>query len=115
MYGRHSQKLDVAFDAYEREYGAIPSEVKDLGMDYASKMDANRLAYGLFMAEAEGYLDTRESKMVRLLKDLKDKHNCGITYVELDQDYVSQFGLDIESFTQKDVNRCERALLSGRY
>ena len=110
MYGRFSKEIDVM--AAERGW---PEDFRNAAMEKASAVDAQNLAYGLFMAEAEGYLDTHESKMVRLLKDLKGKHDCGITYVELDQDYVSQFGLDIESFTQKDVNRCERALLSGRY
>lgn len=72
------------------------------------------LDYGLYMAECEGYLNTKESKVNAMLKDIVDKHNRGITYMELDQDYVSQFGLDIEDLTQNDINRCERALLSGR-
>lgn len=110
MYGRVSQEIDVM--AAEQGW---PEDIRNAAMEKASYQDANRLAYGLFMAEEEGYLDTRESKMVRLLKDLKSKHDCGITYVNLNQDYVSQFGLDIGSFTQKDVSRCERALLSGRY
>ena len=72
------------------------------------------LDYGLYMAEYEGYLDTKESKVNAMLKDIVDRHNRGITYMELDQNYVSQFGLDIEDLTQSDVNRCEKALLSGR-
>lgn len=72
------------------------------------------LEYGLFMAESEGYLDTHESKVQNMLKDLCGKHDRGITYMNLNQGYVEQFGLDIEDLTQSDVNRCERALLSGR-
>lgn len=72
------------------------------------------LSYGLYMAECEGYLDTKESKINAMLKDIVDKHNRGITHMNLNQDYVEQFGLDIEDLTQSDVNRCERALLSGR-
>ena len=72
------------------------------------------LDYGLYMAECEGYFDTKESKINAMLKDIVDKHNRGIIYVELDQDYISQFGLDIKDLTQNDVNRCQRTLLSGR-
>lgn len=72
------------------------------------------LEYGLFMAESEGYLDTHESKVQNMLKDLCGKHDQGITYMNLNQDYVEQFGLDIEDLTQSDVRRGQRALLYGR-
>jgi hypothetical protein len=114
MYGRNSRKTDVAIDAFEREYGYTPNNAEELRKQ-AAREDANRLAFHLFMAEAEGYLDTHDGKVNAMLKDLCDKHDRGITYMNLNQDYVEQFGLDIEDLTQSDVNRCERALLSGRY
>jgi hypothetical protein len=72
------------------------------------------LEYGLFMAESEGYLNTHESKVQNMLKDLCSKHDQGVRYMNLNQDYVEQFGLDIEDLTQSDVQRGQRALLYGR-
>lgn len=109
MYGRFSKEINVM--AAERGW---PEDFRNAAMERASAVDAQNLAYGLYMAECEGYLNTKESKVNAMLKDIVNKHNRGITYMELDQDYVSQFGLDIEDLTQNDINRCERALLSGR-
>lgn len=69
------------------------------------------LDYGLYMAECEGYIPTHEGKVNAMIKDIKSKRACGITYMNLDQDYVSQFGLDIEDLTPYDVSRCEKALV----
>lgn len=36
-----------------------------------------KLDYGLFMAEKEGYLDTRESKIQSAIQEFVRLHNCG--------------------------------------
>lgn len=69
------------------------------------------LAYGLYMAESEGFIPTHEGKVNAMLKDIKEKRKCGITQMDLDQSYVSQFGLNIEDLTLYDVRRCEKALI----
>ena len=69
------------------------------------------LEYGLFMAEAEGYLDTHEGKVNRMLRDIRNQRRQGVTHMNLNQEYVSQFGLEIEDLTSRDVRRCEQALI----
>ena len=69
------------------------------------------LEYGLFMAEAEGYLDTHEGKVNRMLRDIRNQRRQGVTHMNLNQEYVSQFGLEIEDLTIYDVQRCEQALV----
>lgn len=59
-----------------------------------------KLAYGLFMAEAEGYLDTRENRIQRSINELVRLYNKGV-----DINLLS---------TQKSVfNRCQLFNLSN--
>lgn len=67
------------------------------------------LAYGLFMAETNGLLDTHESKVQKLLKDLKAKAEYGLDSWVIDDLYLSNFGLKIEDLTAKDLRRIESA------
>lgn len=72
------------------------------------------LGYGLFMAEAEGYLNTHTSKMNRLLKDVRDKYYAGVSSLTIDSEYLSQFDLDMEDLTDNDYIRIGQVARTGR-
>ena len=66
------------------------------------------LAYGLFMAEAEGYLDTHYSKVQALIKDLKQKaERNGYGRYILNDSYLNRFGLTFDDLTPEDWRRIE--------
>lgn len=73
-----------------------------------------RLDYGLFMAEAEGLLDTHESKVQRVLRDLRDRYNdnCGDVYVE--PNYLDSFDLEHEDLSEYDLQRIAKVVETGR-
>ena len=56
------------------------------------------LEYGLFMAEAEGYLDTHDSKINRLLNDIEIKfqHHEPIA---IDEEICQAYGLTFSDIT----------------
>ena len=60
------------------------------------------LAYGLFMAEAEGYLDTHSSKVQALIKDLKKKQRAGYDSYSITASYLKKFDLTFEDLTSED-------------
>ena len=60
------------------------------------------LAYGLFMAEAEGYLDTHYSKVQALIKDLKKKQRSGYDSYVITSSYLKKFDLTFEDLTSED-------------
>ena len=60
------------------------------------------LAYGLFMAEAEGYLDTHYSKVQALIKDLKKKQRSGYDSYAITSSYLKKFDLTFEDLTRED-------------
>lgn len=73
------------------------------------------LDYALFMAETEGYLDTHTSKINRLYKDIKRLKDTGeISYLELDNNYLAQFGLTEADLTPDIVAKCQRIADVGR-
>lgn len=63
------------------------------------------LAYGLFMAEAEGHLDTHESKMQRMLKDIQNRYHRGDGHLKVHDGYLEDFGLKFEDLTGHDLRR----------
>lgn len=63
------------------------------------------LAYGLFMAEAEGHLDTHESKVQRVLRDIQWLYEQGCGKLTVGDDYLSRFGLRFEELTGHDLRR----------
>ena len=71
------------------------------------------LDYALFMAEKEGYIDTHESKIQRVLRDIRDKKEIGYHFLEIDDRYLSQFGLTLNDFTSHDLERCQKVALTG--
>lgn len=56
------------------------------------------LEYGLFMAEAEGYLDTHDSKVNRLLKDIEGKFQRHEPIV-IDEETCQEYGLTFDDIT----------------
>ena len=72
------------------------------------------LAYGLFMAEAEGYLDTHESKVQRVLKDIQRLYNEGCGEFIVESNYLENFGLTFEELTGHDLRRMALMAENGR-
>lgn len=72
------------------------------------------LAYGLYMAEAEGYLDTHESKVQRVLKDIQHYYNEGYEKLTIGDEYLSQFGLTFRELTNNDIRRMALMAENGR-
>ena len=64
-----------------------------------------KLAQGLFMAEAEGYLDTHESKVQRMLKDIQKRYHEGQEKLTVHDGYLSDFDLEFEDLTGHDLRR----------
>ena len=65
------------------------------------------LEYGLFMAEAEGYLDTHDSKINRLLKDIEKKFKRHEP-IAIDEEICQEYGLtfaDITIGVLKDIDK----------
>jgi hypothetical protein len=76
-----------------------------------------KLEYALFMAEAEGLLDTHESKVQRMLKDLchfRGKVFNSNIWQFISIDYLSQFGLCPEDLNTYDKQRMASVLETGR-
>ena len=72
------------------------------------------LAQGLFMAEAEGYLDTHESKVQRMLKDIQRLYNEGCEKLTVGDNYLEQFGLRFEELNGHDLRRIALMTENGR-
>ena len=60
------------------------------------------LEYGLFMAEAEGYLNTKESCKQRMLRDIRYKYNMGHDKLTIDESYLADFDLTFDDLTKSD-------------
>ena len=60
--------------------------------------------YYLFMSEAEGYLDTRESKLVNIIKVLKQVNAATVPMSALETACRS-FDLDPASLTTRELDR----------
>lgn len=77
---------------------------------------SKRLAYNLYMAEAEGYLDTHESKMQRLLREIKNMYDDidGRGQILMTEDYLEQFGLSWKTLNENDLSRIQYTATTGR-
>jgi hypothetical protein len=65
------------------------------------------MAYGLYMAEANGMLDTKESKIQKAIGILKKVH--GEVSYEVFLDICEDCGLEVSSLSKIDYNRLMRA------
>lgn len=72
------------------------------------------LGYGLFMAEAEGYLNTTESKIQKMLRDIRYKYNMGHNELTIDESYLAEFGLTFDDLTDNDYIRINKVAHTGR-
>lgn len=72
------------------------------------------LSYWLYMAESEGLLDTHESKMQNLLRDIKRKSLAGIYKFTITEEYLDSFGLKFENLSARDYRRMEEVARTGR-
>lgn len=72
------------------------------------------LAQGLFMAEAEGYLDTHESKVQKMLRDIKNRYDVGQGELTVHDGYLGDFGLTFESLSSYDLQRMAKVAETGR-
>ena len=72
------------------------------------------LSYGLFMAEAEGHLDTHESKVQKMLRDIQWLHDQGLERFTINDEYLQRFGLKFEELTSHDMQRMAHTAETGR-
>lgn len=72
------------------------------------------LGYGLFMAEAEGYLNTTESKIQKMLRDIRYKYNMGHSELTINESYLAEFGLTFDDLTDNDYARINKVAHTGR-
>ena len=62
--------------------------------------------YYLFMGEASGYLNTRESKIQKTIKDIKNDPREVVDLAEV----LVKNGIDPKSITPKELDRIQRAI-----
>ena len=72
------------------------------------------LNYGLYMAEAEGHLDTTESPKQRMLRDIRYKYNMGHDKLTINESYLAEFGLTFDDLTKSDYTRIDKVARTGR-
>lgn len=72
------------------------------------------LGYGLYMAEAEGHLDTHESKVQKVLRDIRYKYNMGWEKLIINTEYLKPFGLNVSELNSFDLERIEKVAHIGR-
>lgn len=72
------------------------------------------LKYGLYMAEAEGHLDTTESRKQRMLRDIRYKYNMGHDKLTINELYLAEFGLTFDDLTKSDYTRIDKVARTGR-
>ena len=72
------------------------------------------LKYGLYMAEAEGHLDTTESRKQRMLRDVRYKYNMGHDKLTINESYLAEFGLTFDDLTDSDYIRIDKVARTGR-
>ena len=68
------------------------------------------LAYGLYMAEAEGFLDTRKGKINALIKDLKGIKNQGLNPNDYLLGFLEINNLTLEELTEEEARFIERSV-----
>lgn len=61
------------------------------------------LAYGLYMAEAEGHLSNKPRNLKKLINDLRLRAYLGFKSVTLDNEYLSDFDLTLDDLTETDL------------
>ena len=72
------------------------------------------LKYDLYMAEAEGHLDTTESRKQRMLRDVRYKYNMGHDKLTINESYLAKFGLTFDDLTKSDYTRIGKVARTGR-
>lgn len=97
--------IDLEEDDYDEDLDDEIYEDQEIVMD---------LGYGLYMAEAEGYLDTHESKVQKVLRDVRYRYNMGQEELTIDSDYLEPFGLVLGDLTGYDFERIQRVAETGR-
>lgn len=68
------------------------------------------LAYGLYMAEAEGFLDTRKGKINALIKDLKYVKSQGLDPNDYLLGFLEINDLTLEELTEEEARFIERSV-----
>jgi hypothetical protein len=67
------------------------------------------LAYGLYMGEAEGYLDTRESKIQKIIREVKNYPNSSIPE-DIFYQICEECGIAASTLSQAEIKRITRAI-----
>lgn len=67
------------------------------------------LEYGLYMAETEGLLNTRESKLQKVIKEIK-KYPAVIMPESAFKQVLMNNGIEPNSLTEKELNRINSAV-----
>lgn len=76
---------------------------------------SKKLAYGLYMAEAEGFLhSSKEKKMQNLLRDIRYKYNMRCTELTVNEEYLAGFGLSFDDLVDEDYIRMQKVAETGR-
>jgi hypothetical protein len=65
--------------------------------------------YGLYMAEAEGYLDTRESKIQKIIKKVKNYPYSSMPE-EVFYQTCEECGIAASTLSQAEIKRITRAI-----
>ena len=68
------------------------------------------LAYGLYMAEAEGFLNTKTGKINALIKDLKGIKNQGLNPNDYLLELLEINNLTLEELTEEEARFIERSV-----
>ena len=69
-----------------------------------------KLAYGLYMAETEGFLNTKTGKINALIKDLKSIKNQGLNPNDYLQGFLAINDLALEELTEEEARFIERSV-----
>ena len=97
--------IDLEEDGYDDDWDDEVYEDQEVYM---------YLNYGLYMAEAEGYLNTKESCKQRMLRDIRYKYNMGHDKLTIDESYLADFGLTFDDLTKSDYTRIDKVARTGR-
>ena len=97
--------IDLEEDGYDEDWDDEIYEDQEVCM---------YLKYGLYMAEAEGHLDTTESRKQRMLRDIRYKYNMGHDKLTINESYLAEFGLTFDDLTKSDYARIDKVARTGR-
>jgi hypothetical protein len=70
----------------------------------------DNLAFNLYMAEAEGYLDTHEGKIKRLLRDLKAVYGKEDYEDIMTDHFLARYNLSVDGLSTPNIMRIKSAL-----